>query len=59
MMKPLKDAYPDMNIVAVDYDPGATRVDQENRMKLMARRIRESRVIHDQMSNSIFHALSF
>ena len=35
MMKPLKDAYPDMNIVAVDYDPGATRVNQENRIKLM------------------------
>ena len=35
MMKPLKDAYPDMNIVAVDYDPSATRVNQENRIKLM------------------------
>ncbi len=35
MMKPLKDAYPDMNIVAIDYDPGATRVNQENRLKLM------------------------
>ena len=35
MMKPLKDAYPDMSIVAVDYDPGATRVNQENRLKLM------------------------
>lgn len=35
MMKPLKDANPDINIVAVDYDPGATRVNQENRIKLM------------------------
>lgn len=35
MMKPLKDAYPDMNIVAVDYDPSATKVNQENRIKLM------------------------
>lgn len=35
MMKPLKDRYPDMNIVAVDYDPGATRVNQENRIKMM------------------------
>ena len=24
-----------MNIVAVDYDPSATRVNQENRIKLM------------------------
>lgn len=35
MMKPLKDAYSDMNIVAVDYDPGATQVNLENRLKLM------------------------
>lgn len=35
VMKPLKDAYPDINIVAIDYDPGATRVNQENRIKLM------------------------
>jgi predicted nucleotide-binding protein (sugar kinase/HSP70/actin superfamily) len=35
MMKPLRDAYPDINIVAIDYDAGATRVNQENRIKLM------------------------
>ena len=35
MMKPLKEAYPNVNIVAVDYDPGASRVNQENRIKLM------------------------
>ncbi|MBQ9107096.1 MAG: 2-hydroxyacyl-CoA dehydratase [Clostridia bacterium] len=35
MMKPLKDRNPDMNIVAIDYDPGATKVNQENRLKLM------------------------
>jgi len=35
MMKPLKDRYQDMNIVAVDYDPGATQVNLENRLKLM------------------------
>ena len=26
---------PDVNVVAIDYDPGATRVNQENRLKLM------------------------
>ena len=41
MIKPLKDAYPDMNIVAVDYDPGATRVNQENRIKLMLANCRD------------------
>ena len=35
MMKPLKDKNPNINIVAIDYDPGATRVNQENRIKLM------------------------
>ncbi|MBR7008771.1 MAG: 2-hydroxyacyl-CoA dehydratase [Ruminococcus sp.] len=31
----IKRAYPDANIVAIDYDPGATKVNQENRIKLM------------------------
>lgn len=35
MMKPLKDRNPDINIVAIDYDASATRVNQENRIKLM------------------------
>lgn len=35
MMKPIKEICPDVNIVAVDYDPGASRVNQENRLKLM------------------------
>ena len=42
MMKPLKELLPDINIVAIDYDAGASRVNQENRLKLMlsnARRI--------------------
>ena len=35
MMRRLKDDYPNSNIVAVDYDPGATKINQENRIKLM------------------------
>lgn len=35
MMKPIKETHPDVNIVAIDYDPGATRINQENRIKLM------------------------
>ncbi|MCI8590335.1 MAG: 2-hydroxyglutaryl-CoA dehydratase [Clostridiales bacterium] len=35
VMKPLKEKFPDINIVAIDYDPGATRINQENRLKLM------------------------
>ncbi len=35
MMKPIRELCPDVNIVAIDYDPGASRVNQENRLKLM------------------------
>ncbi|MDE5946308.1 MAG: 2-hydroxyacyl-CoA dehydratase [Oscillospiraceae bacterium] len=35
MARTIKTAYPNANIVAIDYDPGATRVNQENRIKLM------------------------
>ena len=35
MMKPIKARNPEVNIVAIDYDAGATRVNQENRLKLM------------------------
>lgn len=35
MIRKLKEMYPQSNIVPIDYDPGATRVNQENRIKLM------------------------
>ncbi len=35
MARAIKAAYPNANIVAIDYDPGATSVNQENRIKLM------------------------
>ncbi len=35
MMKELKKVYPGTNIVAIDYDPGASEVNQLNRIKLM------------------------
>lgn len=35
MMRPIKEKNPDVNIVAIDYDAGATRINQENRLKLM------------------------
>ena len=42
MMKPIKERNPDVNIVAIDYDAGATRVNQENRLKLMLANARRS-----------------
>ena len=35
MIRKIKDNYKDSNIVAIDYDPGATKINQENRIKLM------------------------
>lgn len=35
MIKELKRSYPHSNIVAIDYDPGASEVNQINRIKLM------------------------
>ena len=41
MMRPIKAKNPDINIVAIDYDAGATKVNQENRLKLMLANARE------------------
>ena len=35
MMRPIKERNPEANIVAIDYDPGASAINQENRLKLM------------------------
>ena len=35
MIHKIKQMYPKANIVPIDYDPGATKVNQENRIKLM------------------------
>ena len=42
MMKPIKEKNPAVNIVAIDYDAGATKVNQENRLKLMLANARQS-----------------
>ena len=35
VIKKVREIYPQANIVAVDYDPGASEVNQLNRIKLM------------------------
>ena len=35
VMKPIKERNPDVNIVAIDYDASSSKVNQENRLKLM------------------------
>ena len=42
MIRKIREKYPESNIVPIDYDPGATRVNQENRIKLMLSVGRES-----------------
>ena len=45
MMRKIKDAYPNSNIVAIDYDPSATKINQENRLKLM---LANARILAEQ-----------
>ena len=35
MIRKIREVHPQANIVAIDYDPGMTKVNQENRIKLM------------------------
>lgn len=42
MIKGIRDMYPNANIVPIDYDPGASVVNQVNRIKLMLSRAKES-----------------
>ena len=42
MIRKIKQRYEQANIVAIDYDPGAPRVNQENRIKLMLAVAREN-----------------
>ena len=42
MIRKLRERFEGSNIVAIDYDPGATRVNQENRIKLMLAVAREN-----------------
>ena len=42
VIKALKAAYPQANIAAVDYDPGASEVNQLNRIKLMLSQAKSS-----------------
>jgi predicted nucleotide-binding protein (sugar kinase/HSP70/actin superfamily) len=44
MIRKLRNIYPDANIVPVDYDASATKVNQENRIKLMIAVAKENMV---------------
>ena len=44
MSRKVKEEYPQANIVAIDYDPSATSVNQENRLKLMIANIKDNNI---------------
>ncbi len=50
VIKSLKKAYPQANIAAVDYDPGASEVNQLNRIKLMLAAAKRRESVEQQMA---------
>ncbi|MEI6577989.1 MAG: 2-hydroxyglutaryl-CoA dehydratase [Eubacteriales bacterium] len=51
MIKKIRELKPESNIVPIDYDPGATRVNQENRIKLMLAVAREKDLLNFEKRN--------
>ncbi|MBQ1928663.1 MAG: 2-hydroxyacyl-CoA dehydratase [Clostridia bacterium] len=51
MIRAIRKNHPNSNIVAIDYDPGATKANQENRIKLMLSIAREN-LLKDAESKS-------
>lgn len=47
MIRKIKALYPTANIVPIDYDPGATKVNQENRIKLMLSVAKENQQLNN------------
>jgi predicted nucleotide-binding protein (sugar kinase/HSP70/actin superfamily) len=50
MIRKIREMNPSANIVPIDYDPSATKVNQENRIKLMLALAREN-MVKDQETN--------
>ncbi len=55
MIRRLRELHPESNIVPIDYDPGATRVNQENRIKLMLSVAREKMTERDEHCHGDSH----
>lgn len=54
MIKELRRQYPESNIVAIDYDPGASEVNQLNRIKLMMAVAFENIRKEDQLDSPMY-----
>ncbi len=57
MIRKLRERFEGSNIVAIDYDPGATRVNQENRIKLMLAVARENMAAAETRTESAHAAV--
>lgn len=51
VIRKLRTLYPQSNIVPIDYDPGATKVNQENRIKLMLAVAKENMELKNGQKN--------
>ena len=51
VIRKLKELHPDANIVPIDYDASATKVNQENRIKLMLSIARENLASKDEAND--------
>ncbi len=54
MENKIKSIHPDANIVAVDYDPGASRVNQQNRIKLMLANAKVEDIEEKKITTAIY-----
>lgn len=52
MMKTIKERNPQSNIVSIDYDPGATKVNQENRIKLMLSNAKKAHTLSQETAKA-------
>lgn len=58
MIRKIRDIYENANIVPIDYDPGATKVNQENRIKLMLA-VAKEKLIFNATENSESEEVAF
>jgi predicted nucleotide-binding protein (sugar kinase/HSP70/actin superfamily) len=54
MENKIKAIHPEANIIAVDYDPGASKVNQQNRIKLMLANAKTPEEKQDQVAPNIY-----
>lgn len=54
MENKIKSIHPEANIVAVDYDPGASKVNQQNRIKLMLANAKAPEESHKEVNPEVY-----